>query len=498
MGKKGAPYNAVVIMVDQMRATASHLWGNPDCRTPNLEKLSRKGVLYSNAFTPHPLCVPARVSLWSSQYTHTHGGRRNETFMPPETLHAFEVWKQLGYTTGLIGKNHCFKEPGDLDLFDVWCEITHRGFEDRFPVKGMQWFRPEGKIEEAHSVRQNMPKVNPVFSYAFTEFPLEDYSTGLITGQTVRFLEANRDRPFALWVSYPDPHMPYEAPVSYASQFNAESLRIPEWRENEEQGAPERNRVLKKLLGVEDYPREDLKRFMVAYYAMIRFIDDGVGRIMEALEALDLHRNTVVVFCSDHGDFAGEHGMVSKGGAFYDSMTRIPLIFCDPGRSAAGQIEESMVNLIDIVPTLFRLQGQDLPRSFQGRPLPGITDEPPREYAFSEYGAGGPAFTMDHLAKLPGPYGRAAVKESLQWREAEGRRKMVRSLKWKYVHDPCGDRDELYDLTVDPNEHFNVADRPEHREVLRKLQRELLDWSIRTEGGTTPTPLPEPDKYRMG
>ena len=116
-----------------------------------------------------------------------------------------------------------------------------------------------------------------------------------------------------------------------------------------------------------------------------------------------------------------------------------------------------MANLVDVVPTLLTLQGMPIPPSMHGRPLSTVTDAAPRDATFSEYGAGGQAFGWDDLAQLPQPHGRTTLIDTLQWREAEGRRKMVRTAGWKYVHDPMGDLDELYDLAADPWELTNVA-----------------------------------------
>ncbi len=186
----------------------------------------------------------------------------------------------------------------------------------------------------------------------------------------------------------------------------------------------------------------------------------------------------------------GEHAMQCKGGVFYDCLTRVPLILSCPGRIPQGVVDESMVNLIDVVPTLLTLQQQPVPRSMQGTPLPTITDSPPRDAAFSEYGAGGPPFTQRDLERLPKPWGRRTLLQSLRWREAEGRRKMVRTHQWKYVHDPMGDRDELYDLVNDPWELTNVINEPMHATVLAELRLRLADWAIATEDGR-PVPLPE-------
>ncbi len=484
--------NILVIMTDQQKATASHLYGSTFCETPNMARLANTGVLYEHAITPHPLCVPARISLWTGQWPHSHGGRLNETLMPAGAVHAFQRWKAEGYHCGLIGKNHCFETQTDLDLFDTWCEISHMGLPKDPTTKGMDWFRPIEGIHAAHALRREITQnpQNPRFAYGTSDFPLEDYSTGLVAGQTVRFLEQHRADPFALWVSFPDPHEPWVCPQQYAALFPREKIDLPPWDETEfDARSPERNRVLYRMLGVADDPIEDVYGMLAVYYGMVRFIDDALGQILDALERLGLRENTIVVFCSDHGDFAGEHRMQCKGGVFYDCLTRVPLIVSWPGHIPAGQRDSSMVNLVDVVPTLLRLQGLDIPRSMHGQPLPTVTDAPARDATFSEYGAGGPPFHLSDLEQMPLPHGRDTLIESLQWREAEGRRKMVRTARWKYVHDPMGDKDELYDLQRDPAELDNLIDDPLYRDVIADLRLKLADWMIATED-SPPVPLP--------
>jgi arylsulfatase A-like enzyme len=488
--------NILVIMSDQMKATASHLYGNIFCETPGLARLADEGVLFRHAFTPHPLCVPARCALWTAQFPHSNGCRRNETLMPSGAVHAFQIWHNLGFHCGLIGKNHCFEQPEDLALFDTWCEISHGGLGRGHPNVGMEWFRSVEAINAAHSVRRNMPRSSPRFSYAASDYPLSDYATGLIAGQTVRFLEQHRHDPFALWVSIPDPHEPYEAPQCYYDLFPPEVIQLPPWRDSEMHDAPERNRVLYQILGMEDDPTADIYGVLAAYYGMVRYLDDSVSQILDALERLDLRENTLVVFCADHGDFSGEHNMACKGGVFYDALTRIPLIVSWPGQLPQGLVDESLVNLNEVVPTLLTLQDIEIPRSMYAPPLPTVTDAAPRDATFSEYGAGGPRFTLDQLNRLPEATGRAALMRSLQWREAEGRRKMLRTREFKYVHDPMGDKDELYNLVADPWELTNVVDDPECANVLHDLRLRLADWSIMTED-SPPVPLPDPDRYEI-
>ena len=481
--------NVIIIMSDQMKATASHLYGSTFCQTPSLERMANEGTLYKHAVTPHPLCVPCRISFWTSQFPHSHGGRRNQTLMPGDATHAFKLWKEAGYKCGLIGKNHCFEQQSDLDLFDVWCEISHGGLLRNSTTKGMDWFRPIESISEAHTVRNNLPRSTPQFAYETSDFPLQDYSTGLVAGQTVQFLQQFGHDPFALWVSLPDPHTPYECPEKYA--IAPEDVDMPPWREDEfsDGTAPERNKVLHAMIGVDEDPIEDVKACVGVYHGMVRFLDDGVGQILDALDRLNLRENTIVIFCADHGDFSGEHGQIAKGGAFYDCLTRVPLIASWPGHIPAGIVDESCVNLVDIVPTILELQGIEVPESMHGEGLPHATNTAPRDAAFSEYGAGGPAFTMEDLQQIDKPWGRKAVLSSLQAREAEGRRKMVRTTDWKYVHDPMGDKDELYDLVNDPSELYNIIDHAEHRAIVADLRLKLADWSIRFEDAK-PVPLP--------
>ncbi len=544
--------NVIFIMADQLKWSALRMYSDIGIETPSLERLASEGVTFTHAITPHPLCVPARTSIMTSRYPHSTGCRRNETFMPPNEPHAFRIWKKSGFTTGLIGKNHCFVDQSDLDLMDIICEISHQGLPtsnktgETTENKGMAWVTSAELINQSHSTRRNMPRQSPTISYAVTDHPIDGYGTAAITKQTETFLEQvvheddlspkTRD-PFALWVSYPDPHEPYEVPTYYGDMFPPNQVTLPPSRSGEfsDGSAPSRNRLLYEILNQESDSAEDRKSIVATYQAMVRFIDDGVGRILDKLEALGLRENTIVVFTSDHGDFMSEHGMAVKGGVFYDSLVRVPLIVSWPGGNIPQNItDQSMVNTVDILPTLLQLQEiadfldprqgeekHELPysgpkfllelqeegladenlRGFQGQPLPTVTSAAPRQASYSEYGAGGPAFTSDMLDKFPRPFGYSTLIDTLWARESEGRRKMVRTEQWKYVTDPMSamtasnspsgahPEDELYDLRSDPWELDNRASDPENIEVVSEMRSLLAEWMIRTED-FRPVPLP--------
>ncbi len=476
-------------MADQMKATASHLYGSSFCHTPALARLARSGTTFAQAYTPQPLCVPARVSLWTGRWPHAHGARLNETPMPPGERHAFRIWHEAGFDLALIGKNHCFEQPEDQTLFDVWCELGHEGLPTGAAPRGMDWLRPEAAIAAAHAKRRTMPRQAAAVSYAVSDADPRDASSGLVAAQAEAYLEerAGTERPFALWVSFPDPHTPYEVPRRYADLVPPSSVVLPPLEPRGD--LPERTQVLRQLLGIDDASEHDRRGLVATYHAMVRFVDDGVGRILDALSRTGLAKRTVVVFCSDHGDFAGEHGMTRKGGAFYDCLVRVPLILSWPGRLPAGAVDDSPVNLVDVVPTLLTLQGLEPPAGMQGRPLPTVTEAPPREATFAEYGAGGPACRLSHLDALPEPRGLEAAKATLRWREAEGRRKMVRTRRHKLVTDPTGDCDELYDLETDPFEQRNLIGEPGREALLAELRAQLLRWAVTTEDAR-PVPLP--------
>ncbi len=565
--------NVLFIMADQLKWSGLRIYSEIGVETPSLERLASRGVMYRHAITPHPLCVPARTSVMTGRYPHSTGCRRNETLMPASETHAFQIWRDAGYTTGLIGKNHCFVSDEDLALFDVRCEIGHGGLpQGDYPggvpgTQGMDWVRPVEAINAAHEdrVHLNENRQSPTIAYAVTDHPIEDYGSSVITAQTESFLErvaegdtfgrGDDSRPFALMVSYPDPHEPYEAPRKYVDLIPPEEVILPPIRRGEFANdgsapeledvpykpngvvspAPEVNRVLYAMLGMDEDSEEDIRGLVSVYQAMTRLMDDGIGRILDKLEALGMLEDTIIVFTADHGDFMAEHNMAVKGGVFYDCLTRVPLILSFPdGGVSCGEIDESMVNTVDILPTLLELQGLarfedihdgwtgkssgverngasdstladdglvigELLRRIQGNPLPTATDAEPRIAAYSEYGAGGPPVKMKHVEECEKPWGYRTLIETLWGREAQGRRKMVRTVGWKYVTDPMAEEagtgdvadpeDELYDLVNDPWELYNVAHDPKNAGVVSEMRRLLAEWIIETED-SEPVELP--------
>lgn len=485
-----SPPNAIIIMVDQMKATASHLYSRHGIHTPGLERLAKLGVRYENATTPHPLCVPARVAMWTAQNPHRTGSTVNKTPMPEHMPHAAKWWKEAGYELALLGKNHCFAGQSDYDLFDVWCEIEHYGFKDNLahygfkegaPVaespKGMAWVEDEEKIASAHTVRNNMPPPEGgVSSYAVTEFEDRHYSTGLLSNQADAYVRQKHDKSYTLWLSLPDPHVPYETPKHFFTEARSQNIEMPPPGPIPGDEMPMRNRILSQIMRWPDEHLDDLKNVVTAYHANILHIDKLINRLIDTLEETNQLDKTIIVFCSDHGDFSGEHQMAAKGGVLYDCLVRIPMIVVAPNQIPQTHVVSSPVSLLDIVPTLFQLQGLSLPDGLDGQVMQPCTGATDQEYGFALYGARGPAFTMEDLNKINPSSGHATLFKTVNFREPEGDRSMIRNAKWKLVHDPMGDLDELYNFESDPYEHTNLAYDPAYADIKQEMMAALYKW----------------------
>jgi arylsulfatase A-like enzyme len=481
--------NLLVVMTDQQKATSLGLYGNPDVRTPALEDVAGRGLLYRWAFTPHPLCVPARTSFWTGRYPHQHGSRSNEILMQEGETHAARVLRDAGYTLALVGKNHCFR-PADLRVFDHVYLAGHtgpQGAEDALGVAEARRFYKE------HDFRSRLA------AHAIT-YPRERCAAWLIAERVVDLLEAQAAGriagPLCIWMSIPDPHPPYAAPEPYASAFAPDDLTLPPWREGELDGKPQRQRFFHHLSRFGAASEADIRRALAMYYAQVAFADDCLGRVTQALDRLRLRERTIVAFTADHGDYGGEHRMMTKSSAMYDCLTRVPLAVSWPGTLPEGRTQEELVSTLDVMPALLRLAGVDAPPALtpdayvaRGLPGTGTTTLPPRDAVFAEYAAGGP-YVSDRAAPSADVAPSAGLPRLpyLRARECEGRLTMVRTHRWKYVYDPGDPVDELYDLERDPWELENVAARAEHGAVVQELRRRLLDWSLRTQDAR-PVPL---------
>jgi arylsulfatase A-like enzyme len=296
-------------------------------------------------------------------------------------------------------------------------------------------------------------------------------------------------RPFFLWLSFPEPHNPYQVPEPYFSLFPEEAVpdRVagPEALEGKTGPLGEKWRWERRLIERAN-PGYDAhwRRYRANYCGMLRLLDDQLRRFVGHLEARGLWENTLLVFTADHGDYAGDYGLQRKGVGVPECLIRIPLLVCGPGVAPQPANRRDHVSLVDVLPTLGEALGLEVPYGVQGRSLwPLLTGGayPAAEFrsAYVELGYGGLHYGEHEHPPLHFPYGGPRFDE-LNAVTQSGTVKCVRQGRWKLTYDMLGNG-ELYDLEDDPSELVDLFDDPAHADVRHDLVEELLRWTIRAE-----------------
>ncbi len=475
--------NIIVIMTDQQRAD---LCGREGCTldtTPTLDRLAREGTWFNRAYTSAPVCAPARVSLLTGRFPSAHAVRTNHNIADARyEQDLIDVLKGAGYSCGLSGKNHSHLQPGRMDF---WHELGHNG-----------------GIGEGHSDNERefdlwLRNLRVRIGTQPTPFPVERQCPVRAVSAAQRWIRSlDRSRPFFLWLSFPEPHNPYQVPEPYYSLFPPQALPPATGAEALE-AKGYKWQWARELINTVFPEHDDLvPRARSNYLGMLRLIDDQVGRLLAFLEEQRLRDDTILIFTSDHGDFAGEYGLVRKGPEVPEVLMRVPLIATGPGIETRAEPSEAHVSLVDLMPTLCEAIGAELPRGVQGRSLwPLLTGSgyPAEQFRsiYGEQGYGGLHYTADDnpdyrncLIHMPA----GDNFDELNIYSQSGSMRMLRQGDWKLAFDMmgCG---QLYNLASDPLELENLFDRNEHAAAKQALLQELLTWILRMQD---PLPYPRP------
>jgi arylsulfatase A-like enzyme len=492
--------NILLIQTDQLSAESLGLYGNAVVRTPGLERLADEGVRFDNCYCNYPACVPSRASMLTGRYATTLRSHANFVHLDPREVTLVHALNGAGYQTALVGKNHAFtdgSEPGtgggncfpdyppeDSEirrtdelhrLFDYVREGGHNGlvegYEDDPEVRASsQW-----AID--HCWRSPVP-------YGKNPYDYRKGGSYLLGSAVIEYLQDARDpsKPFFLWLSFPDPHTPYQVQEPYASLYDPADVPLPPTDSLE--GKPERQRVAHLMDAMDRVSEDHLRRVRAIHYGMINFVDDNIQRVLDTLDELDLREDTLILFTADHGDSMGAHGLIQKHNCFYDSITRVPLIVTWPGTIAARRNSEAPVSLVDLMPTILDMAGVDVPYGVQGQSLSRCLldgEPPPVDFAVMESGeAGEPPRVADIKKRPAGPWDESCFVWCA-YREAWlGRGKSIRTADWKLNVYTSGEG-ELYDMRSDPDELVNLYDDPAYGDVIAHLKSKLLDWSIKMD-----------------
>ena len=467
--------NVVFILSDQHNAKVLGHKGHPDVQTPNLDRMAEGGVSFQNAITQNPICTPSRTSWLSGQYCHNHGYYGLSGPEPRGLPTVFGHFRAAGYRTAAIGKIHCPENWVERDT-DVFHETCHCGIDGRseeytayLEERGLTYKEDHEALHEFGDLgRQTVEGRPSMVSY-------EDGPEGWSVQKAIEFMEccSKEDTPFFVHVSLPKPHQCYTPAQRFWDLYDPAKLTLPPNSDYDMSLKAPHFRVEVKEWRETDWQLIDPKTFeagrlrkLQGYLGNVSHVDHAVGELLDWLEQTGAGENTIVVYSSDHGDYACEHDIMEKApGICSDAITRIPMIWSWPGRFKAGHVAEELVESVDLVNTLCSLTGLDFVETADGKDI-------------------------SHM--LSGEQGdvRSIAVTEFAWSKSvrKGKYRLVHYVKEMFSEEYPDGFGELYDLEEDPWEMKNLFFEPGYSGVVAELEQALLDWLITTTRARTINP----------
>ncbi len=461
--------NLLLICSDMVGARHLGCYGDPVQITPNIDQLAARGTRFEAAYCATTPCIPARVSLMSGQYAHTHG-KLVHLKMPLEPRPTLlpEIFTKQGYQTGLVGKTHFWPSNDDLGFQEAHITIDNHltpelGMDDAYMrflhERGLFTFNAETWAEDRQQIHpDNLPddalKVN--------------WTGDTATDMLARFATDPQQRPFLLYCSFVEPHGPGSVKTALRESFAERDLRplIPVG----DNIPPTQRRAVEQW---QQTSPADQHWYRAGVYASVHLMDANVGKLLAKLDELNLREDTLVIFFTDHGDLMYDHGCIEKN-FLYEPAVNIPWIMAGPG-IPIGETRSQFVSQVDLLPTVLDLCGiADLPPRVEGYSLRPVLDQSVshwRESIFCE---------CEQSVRL-----RELAKSSIA--------KMIRSGPWKYIYTLVNGElveEELYNLEDDPDELHNRAGEASQQARVTQLRAEILNWLMRGEVNRL-RPVPE-------
>jgi arylsulfatase A-like enzyme len=446
--------NVLVIQADQLRADCLGSAGNPDVRTPNLDRLAEDGVSHTDAFCPLPICTPSRYSLLSGLYPHQHGGWTNHSTLPPALDTFPRALRRAGYRTAAVGKMHF--TPTYLDAGYDRMALAEQHGPGRYDDDYHRELREAGLapvvdlVDQEKELRALAPDAYwRGYGTGRSDLPEEWHSTTWIGERALRELrEWSGEGGHLLHVSFVKPHHPFDPPAPWDELYDPEALTLPPGWSPEIPAADLRHR--------HGYFRYDtltepvLRRVIAHYYATITQLDHQVGRLLTHLQLRGLYDDTLIVFTSDHGEYLGFHHLLLKNGPMYDPVVKVPLVVKfpagGPGGDRRGERCDALVSLVDLAPTVLAACPVAAPAATA--PLPGLDLADPsarRTHVFAENRTFGAVL-------------------------------MARSRTHKLLVGENRADDALFDLAADPYELDDRINDPAHADTVAELRAALSRW----------------------
>lgn len=453
--------NFVVFMPDQLRADAVGAFGNPVASTPNIDALAARGTLFRQAFSQHSVCSPSRVSMLTGWYPHVSGHRSLTHLIKPWEPNLMKMLRDGGYNVAWAGMRGDTFAPGVVEE-----STDFHGFMVPPTLLGSRSpYEPGHKFADAFY--DGLRKSDGV---------VLDFDEATV--QTAEsWLSNSPKEPWLLFVALMFPHPPFVVEEPWFSLHDRGAM--PEPTPPELDGKPRFMRKIRDRYGTERLDAGDWAELIATYYGMVSRIDDQLGRVVTAVEQAGVAERTATLFFTDHGEYLGDFGLVEKWpSGLDDCLLRNPLIIATPG-GAPGQDCHSLVEMVDLLPTILELAEIEPGHTHFGRSLiPLLSDASlgHRGAAFSEGG-----FALNELDLLERPSGRYRHKGALQREDPRlvGKAVSIRTQRWTYIHR-LYEANELYNRENDPRETTNLAGDAEVAEIERSLREQVLDWMLAT------------------
>jgi arylsulfatase A-like enzyme len=430
------PPNVLLIISDQFHHGALSAAGHPVVKTPNLDRLAREGVRFTNAVCPTPFCSPSRATIMTGLYPHRHRITFNvgdpDRGLDPKLPTTDNTLYEAGYTCVQRGKWHL----GDKTRLAPYAKDEDPDYREG---KRRQFVATDAVKRALAQFDDRSIQIGRVL------IPPKQSPESQITDSAIRKLESIAAKPFFLTVSLPAPHAPWIVADPYYSMYDRARIPLPANRNSVE--PVDRNSAawrFGRLLGDEGF-----REYLGAYWGMVSMVDWNIGRLLDALRRLRVENDTLVIFVADHGDMQAGHSMYGKSNfCIYEETTRVPMIVRLPGRVPAGKVVRTQSSLADLHPTILDYAGFAAPQGIHGRSL--------RPHIEGREDLTRPVF----IERERGP---------------RNFQRTIRTIEWKYVYCSSGES-QLYNLGKDPGETRNLLADSTAAPVRKKLHADLACW----------------------
>lgn len=472
--------NLLFLYTDEQAFKTLAAYGNPAIQMPHLNRLAEESFVFEQAYVSQPVCTASRSTLLTGLWPHTSGCTENNVPLPDEVACFPEMLEPGKYATAHVGKWHLGDEIFSQHGFQEWVSV-----EDFYQEYYREGRDRTAKSSYHHFLVQNgfSPKAGHTFGRDESARLPEAYGKAAFVGrEAARFIQANRDQPFVLYVNFFEPHMPFFGPRD--RQYPAEDMPLPSNFFN----PPSAQQPLKTQLLREYYRRQgeggqpletpaQWQQLIANYWGLCSLVDTHVGHLLETLKACNLWNQTIIVFTSDHGDMMGSHQLLGKC-VMFEEAVRVPLLLRLPAQQGGKRVGGPS-SQIDLVPTLLDLMDQPIPRHLPGKSWRSVLER------------ANPALTEDVFIEWNGPNNGMGDKRGQvsfpKWLLELASEETIRSAcgdaiwtvitpaGWKMNFSSRGEH-ELYNLVQDGDETHNLVGQPECQPIRHSLVNKIRHW----------------------